>query len=121
MADDVQQLENRRWEAMIAADLDTLDELFHPQLTYTHSNALVDTKDSYIANIANGVVSYKSVEREDTALTQIGDTAVITGKAKFVVHARNTDITIESRYSSVWLNDGGRWQFFVWQNTPFPK
>jgi hypothetical protein len=37
------------------------------------------------------------------------------------VHARGTDITINSRYSSVWLKNDGRWQFFVWHNTPFPK
>lgn len=120
MSSDVLDMENRRWEALIANDLDALDELFHPQLTYTHSNATVDTKESYIANVANGVVDYQAVERDDTAVTEVGDTAVITGTARFTVHAMGRDLTIESRYSSVWINDGGRWQFFVWQNTPFP-
>jgi hypothetical protein len=105
---------------MIANDLDALDELLHPQLTYTHSNAMVDTKSSYIAIITNGVVDYQAVDREDTTVIQVGDTAVITGKVNFTVHAMGRDIAIESRYSSVWVKDGGRWQFLVWQNTPFP-
>ena len=113
-------MEDRRWEAMIGKDLAALEQLLHPQLTYTHSNARVDTKDSYIKSIADGVVSYLAVERDDTSVTEIGDTAVITGRAKFTVHAMGRDVAIESRYSSVWINDGGRWQFFVWQNTPFP-
>jgi ketosteroid isomerase-like protein len=121
MASNVLDSEDRRWAAMIANDLDALGELLHPQLSYTHSNALMDSKESYIASLANGVVRYMSVDREDTAVTEIGDTAVITGTATFTVHARGTDITINSRYSSVWLKNDGRWQFFVWHNTPFPK
>ncbi len=120
MASDVIQLEERRWHALIASDLDAIEELFHPQLSYTHSNALVDTKESYISNLANGVVKYLAVERDDVRCTEVGDTAVITGSAQFSVEAGGRQITVNSRFSSVWVRDGGRWQFFVWQNTPFP-
>jgi len=120
MASDVLELEDRRWEALIANDLDAIEELFHPQLTYTHSNAMVDTKESYISNLVNGVVRYLAVDREDVQFTEIGDTAVITGAAEFTVEAGGRQISINSRFSSVWVREGGRWQFFVWHNTPFP-
>lgn len=120
MTTDVLALEEQRWAAMIANDLDTLDQLLHPLLSYTHSNAMVDTKDSYIANLRNGIVRYTSVDRENTDIIRLADTAIITGKATFTVHAMERDVTIISRYSSVWVNDGGRWQFVAWQNTPFP-
>lgn len=118
--EDVLVMEEQRWAAMIDNDFDTLDSLLHPSLSYTHSNAMVDTKDSYMASVTQGVVDYRSVEREDTAVIGSGDAAVITGKATFTVCVAERDITITSRYSSVWVNEEGRWQFLAWQNTPFP-
>ena len=105
---------------MLDTDIDTLNQLVHPQLSYTHSNARVDTKESWIASMADGVVDYRAVERSDTEVMEAGDTAVITGAATFTVHAMGRDITIESRYSSVWVNGDDGWQFWVWHNTPFP-
>lgn len=119
--DEVLQAEERRWAAMIGNDFDTLDELLHDSLSYTHSNAAVDTKASYIANLTNGVVSYRSVDREDTKVITSGNTAVITGSTQFSVHGMGRDITITSRYTSVWVHEDGRWQFFAWQNTPIPS
>lgn len=120
MSSDVMDRENARWEAMLANDYDALDELVHDQLVYTHSNATVDGKASWIASMTSGTVDYRSVDRSDVELNVLGDTAVITGAATFVVHAMNQDLTISSRFSSVWVNDGG-WKFFAWHNTPFPK
>lgn len=119
-ADAVLQIEEQRWAAMIGNDFDMLDQLLHQDLSYTHSNAMVDTKDSYMENLTSGIVSYEAVEREETAVITSGDTAVITGKATFTVKIVDTDVTIVSRYSSVWVNEDDRWQFFAWQNTPFP-
>jgi len=116
--DAVVKLEDERWAALIGNDLDRLDELIHPALTYTHSNAIVDTKDSYIASIRDGVVSYLAVEREDRAASESGNTVVLTGKATFSVRFAGNDITIVARYTAVWVNDDGNWQFFAWQNTP---
>ena len=121
MTSEVLDHEERRWAAAIAKDLAALDELIHPQLTYTHSNAAVDTKDSWIGAMVDGVVEYRGVERTDTAVVEFGDTAAVTGQARIEVHARGNDIVIECRYSSVWVRDGGRWQFFLWHNTPLPK
>ena len=119
--DAIAALEARRWDALIAGDLDAIDELFHDDLTYTHSNAVVDTKTSYIDNLRNGVVKYLAVERSDTAVQLHGDVASVTGSASFTVHvaALDGEVTINSRYSAVWINDGG-WQFVLWHNTPLP-
>ena len=46
MSEVIQDLEHRRWQAMIDVDLPTLDLLLHPNLRYTHSTAAVDTKES---------------------------------------------------------------------------
>lgn len=119
--DDVLALEEQRWAALIGNDFDALDQLVHPSLSYTHSNALVDTKQSWLDSVAGGSVDYRSVEREDIAMITSGTTAVITGKASFVVGVQDREITINARFTAVWVNEDGRWQFFAWQNTPFPS
>ncbi len=120
MSDDVLQREERRWAALIGNDFETIDELTHPDLSYTHSNAVVDTKDAWIGSMTSGLVDYRSVEREDVALITSGDTAVITGKATFTVGVQDREITIVARFTSVWVNEDGTWRFFAWQNTPIP-
>ncbi len=74
MTDDVLQLEERRWTALLASDFETLDALTHADLTYTHSNAVVDTKDEWIGSMTGGLVDYRAVDREDISLTTSGTT-----------------------------------------------
>ncbi len=120
-SDDLLALEEQRWAALIGNDFDALDQLVHPSLSYTHSNAIVDTKDSWLDSITGGLVDYRSVEREDVAVITSGTTAVITGKATFGVGVQDREMTIVARFTAVWVNEDGRWQFFAWQNTPLPK
>lgn len=121
MDEAVLELEDERWAALVGNNFDRVDELTHPDLSYTHSNALVDTKESWLTSVTTGFVDYRSVEREDLAIISTGSTAVITGKATFVVQVQDNDITIVARFTSVWVNEGGQWRFFAWQNTPFPS
>ena len=114
-------VDQRRWDAMIGNDVDTLDEVLHPSLVYTHSNGLVDTKDSYLKSLRDGVVRYLSAERTETAVIEAGSTAMITGKVTFSVHAFGRDFMINSRYLAVWIEERGQWRFVAWQNTPLPE
>jgi hypothetical protein len=96
MNDDALAREEQRWAALISNDFEALDSLVHASLTYTHSNAAVDTKESWIRSVTSGFVDYRSVEREDV------------------------EITIVARFTAVWVNEDDRWQFYAWQNTPIP-
>ena len=118
MNDDALAREEQRWAALISNDFEALDSLVHASLTYTHSNAAVDTKESWIGSVTSGFVDYRSVEREDVAIISSGSTAVITGKATFVVGVQDSEITIVARFTSVWVNENDQWKFFAWQNTP---
>lgn len=119
--DDVLQLEQRRWDAMIAKDTATLAELFADELSYTHSNALVDTKASYLRAIEDRTFDYRSVDRSDEQARIIGDTALLTGRARIEVVAGGRTVQLDARYSVVWVRRDGRWQFLCWQSTPVPS
>ncbi|WP_326791652.1 nuclear transport factor 2 family protein [Streptomyces sp. NBC_00841] len=117
----VLELERRRWEALVASDTGTLHELFAEGMAYTHSNALVDTKSSYIKSIEDGAVSYVGVDSSDEEIRVFGGTAVVTGRAVIDARAGGRVHRAVARYSAVWAQTGGRWQFVCWQSTPQPQ
>jgi ketosteroid isomerase-like protein len=113
-------MEERRWAAQIGEDLVALDELLADELRYTHSNTLVDNKTSYIQAIKDKKFDYRSVERTDTDVQVVGDTALVTGRADIHVVAGDRDLNLAARYSVVWVPKDGRLQLLVWQSTPVP-
>ena len=114
--DEIIALENRRIEAMINADVQVLEEILADDLIYTHTTARLDTKTSFIEAISSGRSNYRSVHREDVKIRQFGDTAVVTGHAKFHVG----DNKFEARFIDVYAKRNDAWQMVAWQSTRLP-
>ena len=49
-----------------------------------------------------------------------GDTAVVTGLAKFHVNASGNDIKFQTRFTDVYAKRNGVWQMVAWQSTKIP-
>ena len=79
---DIRALEDRRYKAMVSADRPVLEELLADDLIYTHSNAVIDTKQSYIDGILGGKWAYAAAERPIENIDVFGDCARVTGQAK---------------------------------------
>ena len=109
-------LEDRRAKAMIAADVQVLEEILADDLIYTHTTARLDTKASFIDAVKTGKSNYKSVDRKDVEVRELGDTAVVTGHAKFHVG----DNKFEARFIDVYAKRNGAWQMVAWQSTRVP-
>jgi hypothetical protein len=118
MSEVIQELETRRWQAMIDADLAALDELLHPNLRYTHSTAAVDSKESYMKAIERGVFDYREVDNSEVEIQTFDGLALVNGTAEIKVVAREKEFLLRSRYTCVWLEGSEGWQFLAWQNTP---
>ncbi len=114
--DEIIELENRRIEAMIKGDAQALEEILADDLIYTHTTARLDTKTSFRADISSGSSNYRSVERKDVEVRQFGDTAIVTGHAKFHVG----DNRFEARFIDVYAKRNDAWQMVAWQSTRLP-
>lgn len=121
MTEVIQELEKRRWQAMIDVDLPVLESLLHPNLRYTHSTAAVDSKESYLSAIKNGVFDYRDVSNSDVEIQVFDGLALVNGTAQITVVAREREFLLRSRYTCVWVEESGEWQFLAWQNTPIPS
>jgi uncharacterized protein (TIGR02246 family) len=119
-AAEIRELEDRRYKAMIDKDLATLDEIFADELSYTHSNTLVDTKQSYLEAIEKRMFDYRDAKRLEEDIVVFGDAARITGHAQLHVVAGKRDVHLNARFTILYVRQDGRWRFAAWQSTPIP-
>jgi len=102
---------------MAANDFVSLDKLLGDDLIYTHSNALVDTKASYVESMTSGALKYESIEPADLKVRVYGTTAVITASAAITSVSKGQTQNNKLRYTDVWVLRDGRWQMVGWQST----
>jgi Domain of unknown function (DUF4440) len=118
---ELQKAEKDRFEAMVKADAGALDRLLAPELTYTHSNAQVQNKSSFIADIKGKVIRYLAIEPSDIHVVVMGTTAVVTGSAALHAIQNGSDLAFKIRYTDVQVNRRGEWQMVAWQATRVPQ
>jgi hypothetical protein len=121
--DELLRTEVRRFEAMTQNDLDVLEQILADDLIYTHSNAKVDTKSQYLADLRAGVARYNSIKPEDVKvrLYNNGTVGIITGKATVEVTTNGKASTLNLRYTDVYVKRKGKWQMVSWQSTKLPE
>lgn len=113
-------VEQRRQDALIAGDLDALDEIFDDSLVHIHAPGLVHTKALLLEHVATRGV-YLEITRQDLQVRVFGDTAVMTGGIVNRMKApQGGERTIDGVVTQV-LHRGadGAWRFVSFQMTPY--
>jgi hypothetical protein len=109
----VLQAEKDRFAAMVKGDRAALEKLLSDDLTYTHSTALLETKEQFIKSVTSGNIDYVSIvpSEADWKVRINGTTAVVNGVAA---------VNVRIRFTTVQANRGGAWQLLAWQSTVIP-
>jgi ketosteroid isomerase-like protein len=117
---DILALEGRRYAAMTAQDAAALAQLLHDDLVYTHSSAIIDTKQSYVEGVRSGKFRYRKIERSEEKVRVYGDSALVTGRAAIEVEVDGKPKSLKLRYLNVWVKQAGAWKMVAWQSTSIP-
>jgi ketosteroid isomerase-like protein len=117
---DILALEERRCAAMSKNDIAALEGMFHDDLIYTHSSAVVDTRASYLEALKSGHTRYHSVQRSEEKVRVCGDTALVTGRAIIDVTVKGEKKHLDTRFLDVWTKTPQGWKFVAWQSTKLP-
>lgn len=120
-SDEILELDNRRYDAMRQHDVETLSELLHDDLTYTHSDAAFDGKESYLAKVEGGVFHYHFIELSERSVTIVDGTALVHGRMKAVADVNGALRHIDNFALAVWVREGGAWKLLAYQPTVLPK
>ncbi len=109
-------LEEERLAAMVAADVDTLDRILADDLSYVHTTAAIDTKESLTSGLASGRLNYESITPTERVVRTYRDSAVVRGGAH--VHVNGNHFSLE--YTVVYVNNAGDWRMTSWHATRLP-
>jgi ketosteroid isomerase-like protein len=97
--------------AQFAADAKALEGLTAPELSYSHSDAHIEDKATFIKNATNGKSKFLSLEFKDPSIRVVGDAAIV----RFHWVAESESIP-EGKKSSTnlhilmnWQKQGGDW------------
>ena len=114
----VRHAEDRRIKALVDDDFATLDTVLADDLTYGHSNGVLDTKASYMETLRSGKTKYMSIDRTPSVIRLYGDTAIVTGMATVALKGQPAPFTL--RYTLAYVMREGQWRMVAWQSTRLP-
>ena len=117
---EINDLEDRRYAAMVDGDLDALDELLSDDVRYAHSNATVDSKASYLELLRTGELVYHSLEHTTEAVVSRPGVAVVGGTMSGSINMKGVAKMLNSRVAAVWVAEGDRWRLLAFQPTAIP-
>jgi ketosteroid isomerase-like protein len=101
---------------MVENDVDTLDRILADDLSYVHTTAAIDTKESFVSGIGSGRLNYESITPTPKTVRTNGDSAIVRGGAH--VHVNGNHFSLE--YTVVYVNNDGEWQMISWHATRVP-
>ena len=102
-------------QAMLKKDGAALEKIFHPDLSYAHSSALVETKAQAIAHVVNGL-GWEAIELADTTVRLQGNVAIVNGKVDMHQRNKGKPTTISKLVQlSVWVKGPHGWQMIARQ------
>jgi hypothetical protein len=116
----VEQIERRRFAAMVAQDIGTLEPLLADDLTYGHSNGDFENKSQFLETIRGGRLRYEAIDVQELSVRHYDKVAIVTGRLIVSARAGTQPLTLNIRYTDAYVNHDGRWQLVAWQSTRQP-
>lgn len=117
----IRRLQERRFEAMVAGDIPTLNSILADDMVYTHTTAQADTKKQFLNSLASGRLKYESIQVNEATVRVYGTAAIVTGQATMKVSSGSQRMSFVVRFTDVYANRDGRWQMVAWQSTRLPE
>jgi ketosteroid isomerase-like protein len=106
-------------DAQFAHDAKGLDALCAPELSYSHSDAHVEDKATFIKNATSDKSKFLSLEYKDPWIRVVGDTAIV----RFHWVAESESIPEGKKSSTnlhilmIWQEQGGEWKLLARAST----
>jgi ketosteroid isomerase-like protein len=118
---DLIALENSFNEALVRADLKTIERIEADDLIFTDAAGLVTSKADEMQSLKSGEVKFESIKLTETRVQDFGNVGVVTGSLMEKAQYKNTDISGTYRFTDVWAKRKGKWEHVAGQETLVPK
>jgi hypothetical protein len=113
----VRAADDERVVAVRSADPARLDAILSDQLRYTHSNAKVDTKQSYMDALVSHQTVYEVYEYQQRDFhVASADIVLMTGRMTIKARSAAGSFASDVSILAVWRLEAGKWRFLAWQS-----
>ena len=113
--------QDQRIKLLVAGDLEKLGAAMTDDLTWTHSNAVVETKAEFLDAIKTGKYVYKGMTFDERRVRLHGDaTAIVSGTTRVQVVTGGRDIEVKLRFTELYVKAKDGWKMALWQSTRVP-
>lgn len=114
-------LEQKRCEALLAADIPALDKLLSRRLVFTHANALSDTKETFLEKMRQGRIVYVRLEVTESRVIELKESAILLCRMTAELLVAGVPKRIDNRTLSIWAIEDGQYSLVAYQPTPVPE
>ena len=118
--DAVLAAQDKRIALTVAADVAGLGAMMTDDLSWTHSNANVESKAQFLEAVRSGKYKYKSMTFEERKVRLHGDTAIVSGTCRVQVTTDGREIDIKLRFTELYVKQQAAWKQAMWQSTRVP-
>lgn len=109
----IEQLENQLLDAMLHADVETLDKLIHPDLLFNSAMGQTVTKEMDLQSYSSGLMKVHSISATNQQVNIIGDTAVVAVTIDMSGEYGVQPISGKVRFLRVWKQFNNNWQIIA--------
>jgi len=120
-AQTVDQIENRRLEAVQKGDYEFVELLLAPQFVMTRPDGSVLDRSEYIQRLKSGQLKVQNVHHSDVQIHILGNTAVITGLSVADLHDSNGDRNVTARYTHTYVKGHDGWLLLAMHTSEFGR
>lgn len=112
-------VENFR-KLMITPDKTALENLAAAELSYGHSNGLVEDKAAFVDDFVTGKSIFKSVELADQTIKIAGDVAIVRHRLTGETFNNNVPGKADILVLLIWKKQKGQWKLLARQAAKLP-
>lgn len=107
----------QRRTATLNGDANTVASLMTDDLTFTHANAVVETKEQFVDALKTQRLQYKTLTDDDLQVRVTGNTGVVSGTVHIVVDASGTEYDLRVLFTELWVKEDDSWKMMLWHAT----
>jgi Domain of unknown function (DUF4440) len=120
-ADEVLKREQQRVDSLVRGKLDDLAAMLSPTLTYIHSSATLDTKETFVESLRSGQTVYKSLSHRDVLVRfPTPEVAILNGLSDVDVVVGGQAQHVPLRFTIVYVRKNGVWLMEAWHSARRP-
>lgn len=95
--------------AMVAKDSAALSELLSEDVTYGHTNGMIQTKAEFIRSVMSGEQDYQSFEVDSINVKTYGISTIVNAHAKAKLLFKGSPLDLNMKMLLVWIKKNSKW------------